>query len=91
MFQLERATEALEYYNRALKIIEQTTLDADIDMSFATTLHDIGRCMLEMNRTTETLKYYFKVLKIKEQTTLIADIGTNLTASLLGLVDVYCK
>ena len=35
LLEMNRATEALEYYNRALKIKEQATLNADIDTSLA--------------------------------------------------------
>ena len=46
LLEMNRATEALEYYNRALKIKEQATLNADIDTSLANTLHEIGQCLL---------------------------------------------
>ena len=85
LLNMNRATEALEYYNRALKIYEQATLDADIDTSLAATLLGIGGCLLNMNRATEALEYYNRALKIKEQATLDADIDTSLATTLHGI------
>ena len=82
LLEMNRATEALEYYNRALKIREQATLNANIDTSLANTLHEIGRCLLQMNRATEALEYYNRALKIKEQATLNANIDTSLANTL---------
>ena len=82
LLNMNQTTEALEYYNRVLKIFEQATLNADIDTSLAHTLHGIGRCLSKMKRPTEALEYYNRALKITEHATLDADIDTSLATTL---------
>ena len=54
---MNKHDEALEYLQRAMKIIEQVSLDLNTDKSFAITLHNIGNCLLNMNKHDEALKY----------------------------------
>ena len=42
-------TEAMEYLEKALRIMKQISLDVDNDESVAITMHEIGRCLLNMN------------------------------------------
>ena len=71
---MNKHDEALKYLQRAMKIKEQVSLDLNTDKSFASTLHEIGRCLLNMNKHDEALKYLQRAMKIQEQVSL--DLNT---------------
>ena len=58
-----------------MKIKKQVSLDLNTDKSFASTLHDIGRYLLNMNKHDEALKYLQRAMKIIEQVSL--DLNTD--------------
>ena len=53
-----------------MKIKEQVSLDLNTNKSFAITLHEIGRCLLNMNKHDKALEYLQRAMKIKEQVSL---------------------
>ena len=67
---MNKHDKALHYLQQALKIKEQVSLDLNRDKSFATTLHTIGRCLLDMNNYEEALNYLKRAMKIEEQVSL---------------------
>ena len=62
---MNQATEALEYYNRVIKIQEQATLNANIDTNLATSLKEVYQCLLQLNQKKEALVCYDRAMKIK--------------------------
>ena len=71
----------LKNFDEVMKQFETDTnsnnkfTDFDIDESFATTLHNIGYCLLDMNKHDEALEYLQRAMKIKEQVSL--DLNTD--------------
>ena len=56
--------------------------DFYIDGSLATTLHTIGRCLLDMNKHNEALEYLQQAIKIDEQVSLDLNTDENFATTL---------
>ena len=58
--EMNKLTDAKEYLEKALEIDQRTSNDLATDNNVATTLHEIGRCLMEMNKLTDLLKSIWK-------------------------------
>ena len=67
--------DAKESFDNALKIQQQTSNDLATDKCVATTLHEIGRCLMEMNKLSDAKEYLEKALEIHQQTS--NDLATD--------------
>ena len=71
----------LKNFDEVMKQFETDTnsnnkfTDFDIDESFATTLYNIGYCLLDMNKHDEALEYLQRAMKIQEQ--VLLDLNTD--------------
>ena len=58
------------------------SLDLTTNKSFALTLHEIGRCLLNMNKHDEALEYLQRAMKIQEQVSLDLTTDESLATTL---------
>ena len=70
---LHKPNNAIEYFENALEIKQNITIDASKDKCIGVTLHQIGFCYSELQNYTDALKYLNRSLQIHQNATLSKD------------------
>ena len=91
--ELKQPKEGLKYLNQALKIKQNTTLNAKHDRNIATTLQSIGLCHIDLQNYEKALAYLQQGFEITQNTTLNAEKDKVIAATFhnIGRCHIYLQ
>ena len=79
LMELNRLTEAFDYFKQSLDTKKRISPGVDTDLDISMSVQSIGRCLMKMNKLTEAHNYFRQSLEIKQQLSQNVDLDREIS------------